>query len=235
MLLRYLKMADSRKLFWLIMSVLMAASCEQRDPEAEYKLLSETVYSSPREGAVAAQEYIDYFNNKEGARINDAYGIRDQYYLMRDFFSYSFDSYADFLDQSRELNEKLSSSKYTGVQKMWLSFYEAECNRLLEILMRYITENEFDAFFKIQIRQLCDNEFMTWDVESIDQISLSEPTLVSDGTAKKSYGEYRVHLRGNILGIDTDIAIVKIDGVIGVDASGKVRYARTGYQFVEKP
>lgn len=76
---------------------------------------------------------------------------------------------------------------------------------------------------------------MTWDVESIDQISLSEPTLVSDGTAKKSYGEYRVHLRGNILGIDTDIAIVKIDGVIGVDASGKVRYARTGYQFVEKP
>ena len=218
-----------------MLCVLLAASCEQRDPQAEYELLRETIYSSPHDGEVAAQEYIDYFYNKKKARITEVSEIRNQYRQMDGFFSNSFGSYADFISKSRELNNELSYSNYEGVRKLWQSLYERERNRLLGPLMDSITETDFNTFFQSQVRLLCENEFNVWKVESIDQISLSTPTLINGGTAKKSYGEYRVHLRGALLGIATPTARVSIEGTIGPDESGTVIPNRTGYQFLEKP
>ena len=210
---------------------LMNVSCEQRDPQAEYERLRDTVFSSPLEGETAAQEYIDYFYGKEKARITEVSEIRDQYRKMDGFFSDSFSSYADFMSKSRDLHKLLSHSNYEGVRKMWLSRYESERNRLLEPLLDSISESDFDNFFRSQVTQLCKNEYSFWDLESVDQVSLSSPTRTNDGMAVKSYGEYRVHLKGGVLGILTKSERVTIEGTIGPDELGSLVYNRTGYQF----
>ena len=224
------------KTVWCIfLFAVISFSCEQRDPQAEYELLCETFFSSPNEGESAAQEYIDYFYKNEKARISEVSEIRHQYRLIDGFLSNSFTSYADFLNQSCDLNNELSHSTYTGVRKLWNSLYEKERNRLLGPLMDSITESDFDEFFKTQVSSLCEKEFNIWDIESIDRVSISTPTLIKDGTAKKSNGEYRVHLRGNVFGILTKTARISIEGTIGPDESGNIITERIGYQFIEKP
>ena len=213
----------------------VAFSCEQRDAQLEYEQLRDTRYSSPREGEGAAQEYIDYFHNKDAPRINDVYEIRSQYRKMDDFFSKSFENYATFISESRELNAELSRSIYEGVRKMWLTLYEQERSRLLGPLMDQITESDFESFFKTQVKNLCENEFNIWEIESIDQVYLSTPTLINDGTAKKAQGEYRAHLRGGVIGLITRDARISIEGVIGPNENGYINYIRTSYQFLEKP
>ena len=215
----------------LMLFVLMGVSCEQRDPQAEYELMRETAYSSPREGEEVAQEYIDYFYKEKKARITEVSEIRDQYRKMDAFFANSFNSYADFLKQGKDLNNELSYSNYNGVRKVWKSLYDRERNRLLGPLMDSITESDFEEFFKAQVWQLSENNYNIWEVESIDQVSLSTPTLVNDGTAKKCHGEYRVHLRGNVLGVLTKDARVSIEGTIGPDDLGNLTPVRTGYEF----
>lgn len=219
----------------LLFFVLMLTSCEQRDSQAEYELLCETVYSSPSEGIDAAQEYIDYFHEKKKARITEVSEMRHQYRLMDSFLSNSFCSYADFLKQSREMNNELSHSNYVGVRKLWNTLYEKERSRLLGPLLDSIKESDFDFFFQKQVRFLCEKEFNLWEVESVDRISLSMPTLVNDGTAKKTSAEYRVHLRGAVLGVVTPTAIISIEGTIGPDELGNLTSIRTGYQFIKKP
>ena len=214
--------------------VLVTTSCEQRDPLAEYDNLCEAVYSNPQEGIDAAQEYIDYFYNKDGARIDEVSEIRQQYRMIQDFRSNSYNSLPDFLSQVREINQELSYSNYNGVRKMWTALYEKERDRLLEPILESITEYTFDDFFKAQVRRLCENEFNLWDVESIDQVSLATPTLDNNRTAKKSYGEYRIHLRGKLLGT-AESARISIEGTIGINDYGYINETRTGYQFLEKP
>lgn len=102
---------------------------------------------------------------------------------------------------------------------------------MLGPLMDSITESDFEEFFKAQVWQLSENNYNIWEVESIDLVSLSTPTLVNDGTAKKCHGEYRVHLRGNVLGVLTKDARVSIEGTIGPDESGNLTPVRTGYEF----
>ena len=229
-------MNKARNVIWcLLLFIFILTSCEQRDPQAEYELLRETIYSSPHDGELAAQEYIDYFYNKKKARITEVSEIRNQYRQMDGFFSNFFGSYSDFISKSRELNNELSYSNYEGVRKLWQSLYARERNRLLGPLMDSITETDFDTFFQSQVRRLCENEFNVWKVESIDLISLSTPTLVNEGTAKKSYAEYRIHLRGALWGVATPTARISIEGTIGPDESGTVISNRTGYQFLEKP
>lgn len=227
-------MVRERFFICLILLVIVATSCEQRDPQAEFELLRETVYSSPQEGEETAQEYIDYFYKKKGARITEASEIRDQYRKMVIFFSISFSSYADFLTKSRELNYELSYSSYDGVRKMWLSHYETVKKRLLAPLMDSITASDFDSFFQEQVKLLCDNEFDSWTVEAIDQMSLSSPTFIDGGMAKKSSGEYRIHLRGNTFRLP-NTARISIEGTIGPDESGNVVPNRTRFSFLDKP
>ena len=215
----------------LMLFVLMCVSCEQRDPQAEYELIRDTAYSSPREGEEVAQEYIDYFYDEEKARITEVSEIRDQYRKMDAFFSGTFNYYPDFLKRGKDLNNELSYSNYDGVRTVWKSLYEKERTRLLGPLMDSITESNFEDFFKAQVYQLCEKKYNIWEVESIDQLSLSTPTLVNDGTAKKCYGEYRVHLRGNVFGLLTKDARVSIEGTIGPDESGYLTPFRTGYEF----
>ena len=129
------------------------------------------------------------------------------------------------------MNNELSYSNYEGVRTVWKSLYEKERTRLLGPLMDSITESNFEDFFKAQVYQLCEKKYNIWEVESIDQLSLSTPTLVNDGTAKKCYGEYRVHLRGNVFGLLTKDARVSIEGTIGPDESGYLTPFRTGYEF----
>lgn len=225
-----------KKTFFLyfVLLALLVVSCEKRDPQAEFELLRETVYSSPQEGEETAQEYIDYFYKKKGARITEVSEIRDQYRKMVNVFSLSFSSYADFLSKSRELNYELSYSNYDGVRRMWLSHYETLKKRLLAPLMDNITASDFDSFFQEQVKHLCDNEFDRWTVESIDQMSLSTPTFVDGGMAKKSSGEYRVHLRSNYLRLPST-ARMSIEGTIGPDESGNVVPIRTRISFLDKP
>lgn len=231
----YMQVSGSRLAACLMLFLLIVTSCEQRNPQAEYEQLRETVFSTPQEGIDAAQEYIDYFHNKSGARITEVSEIRHQYRVMDDFVEHSFNSYADFLDQSREINAELSSSNYEGVRKSWQSIYERERNQVLGPIMDSITESTFDEFFKTQVRQLCEDEFNVWDIEEIDKISLTTPTLSDDGTIKSASGEYRIHLRGKVLGLITKEARVSIEGTIGPDESGNIQMNRTGYQFLEKP
>lgn len=217
-----------------MLCVLVVTSCEQRDPQAEFELLRETVYSSPHDGEVAAQEYIDYFYKKKGAKITEVSEIRDQYRKMVHFFSISFSSYADFLGKSRALNYELSYSNYDGARRMWVSHYETVKKRLLAQLMDCITTTGFDSFFQEQVKQLCDNEFDRWTVESIDQVSLSAPILIDGGMAKKSLGEYRVHLRSNIFKLP-NTARISIEGTIGPDENGNLVPNRTRFSFLDKP
>ena len=229
-------MNQKTKTAWCILLFsLIAFSCEQRDPQAEYELLCETVYSSPSEGESAAQEYIDYFYKNKKAKITEVSEIRHQYRQIEGFMSNSFNSYAEFLNQSRDLNKELSHSNYTGVRKLWQTLYEKERNRFLGPLMESITESDFDEFFKTQVSSICEREFNIWEIESIDRVSISTPTLIKDGTAKKTYGEYRVHLRGNVFGVLTKTARISIEGTIGPNESGDIISERTGYQFLEKP
>lgn len=212
--------------------ILMTISCEQRDPLAEYEILSETVYSSPRDGEDDAQEYIDHFYKNSRARINEVSEIRNQFRQMDDFFSNSFSSYADFINQSRDLNYELSHSIHYGVRNTWFSLYGKERNRLLAPLMDSINESVFDNFFKAQVRQLCEKRYVLLEIESIDQIFLSTPTLNSDGTAKKCRGEYRIHLRGGVIGLITSVTNISIEGIIGPDESGNLTPVRTAYDFL---
>lgn len=222
-------------LFFMLPLLFATQSCENRDPFAEYEILRDTVFSSPSDGVAAAQEYINYFYNKSGARTTEVSEIRHHYRLMDGFFSGSYNSYCDFIHQGRDINRELSQSTYNGVRKTWQTLYEREKNRLLGPVMDGITESDFDAFFKTQVRLLCENEFTFWEIESIDRVSLSTPSIVNDGTAKKSQGEYRVHLRGNIMGIVTKEARISIEGTIGIDESCNITANRTGYQFLQKP
>lgn len=235
LLSHYLEIACIRLTICYVLFSLMVTSCEQRDPQAEYELLRETIYTSPRDGESAAQEYIDYFYKKKGARITEVSEIRQQYRLMDGFFSNSFNSYCDYINQSKEIYPELSQSIYEGVRKTWQTLYERERSHLLDPLMDNITELDFDAFFKTQVRLLCENEFNIWEIESIDLVSLSTPSLLNNGIAKKSQGEYRVHLRGNILGVVTKVASISIEGTIGIDESCNIIEVRTGYQFLQKP
>jgi len=233
---RVFEVLKNRMIFsYVCLLLFVFASCDQRDPVAEYDVLCDAVYASPQEGVDVAQEYIDHFYKRDGARITEVSEIRDQYREMVSFFENSFSSYADFLNQSNYLNSELSYSNYDGVRKTWSNLYEKELNRFLGPLMDSITESSFESFFKTQVREICENEFFTWNVESIDQVYLSTPELVNTGNAKEASGEYRIHLRGSIIGIRTKDALISIQGTIGPDITGQLNYVRTGYQFLEKP
>lgn len=228
-----------RKLFYLfsasLLAVILASACDQRDPQAEYEQLRDAVYSSPKTGMDVAQEYIDHFHSKKGNRVAEVSEIRDEYHLMDNFFSNTFRSYPEFMSQAKGLNDRLSLSNYEGVRNTWKNLYGQERNRLLAPLMDGITDLTFDAFFKTQVRNLCDGKFATWNFESVDQVSLTTPVVVRDGTVKESSGVYRVHLRGGIIGLRTSTAMVSISGRIGVDSRGELVYERTGYEFTDSP
>lgn len=216
--------------------VIMAVSCEQRDPQAEFELLCETEYSSPQEGEGAALEYIDYFRKKKGARITEVSEIRDQYRKMVHFFSISFSSYPDFLSKSRELNYELSYSNYEGVQRMWKARYEAVKKRLVAQEIDRITASDFDSFFRDQVKQICAHEYDKCTVESIDQVSLSAPILVDGGMAKKSLGEYRIHLsKKHFMWTSEFTATISIEGTIGPDENGNIVPNRTRYSVHREP
>lgn len=216
---------------YLTLLVIVASSCEQRDPQAEYEILRETVFFSPQEGEAAAQKYIDDFYGKEKARITEASEIRHQYRLMNGLFSGSFSSYSDFMKKSHDLHKELSYSNYEGARKLWISLYEKERNRLLDPLLDSITESHFEDFFRSQITQLCKSEYSFWELESIDRVTLSSPSRTNDGMAVKAYGEYRLHLKGGIMGILNKSDRITIEGVIGPNEMGNLIYNRTGYQF----
>jgi len=234
MLFSYIKVSKSIFVFHAILLILLLTSCEQRDPIAEYEILRETVYNKPREGEAAAQKYIDHFYKEKKAKIAEVSEIRSQYRRMDGFLSETFISYADFLEKGKVLNDELAYTRNTGVSKLWKSLYEKERKRILAPLMDSITRAEFDEFFLEQVRILCENEFNTWSIESIDQVSLSSPIEIEDGEAKKSSGEYRIHLRGNILG-SSNSARIAIDGTIGFDQTGHIQKQRTYYSFLDKP
>ena len=86
--------------FLFILYLLLLCSCEQRDPQAEYELIRDTAYSSPREGEEVAQEYIDYFYKNSRAKITEVSEIRHQYRLIEGFLSNSFNSYPVIFSQS---------------------------------------------------------------------------------------------------------------------------------------
>lgn len=226
-----------KKIILIVLTIAFVAfSCEEkRDAQLEYEQLRDIWYSSPREGESAAQEYIDYFHNKNAPRINDVYEIRSQYRKMDDFFSKSFENYATFMSESRELNAELSRSNYSGVRQLWKNLYEEEQNRLIESVLDNITASNFDSFFRSEIRKICENEFYTWEIESIDQVSLSTPTPINGKIGKEASGQYRIHLRGAVLGLRTSEAILSIEGAIGISDTGSFNYIRTGYHFLEKP
>ncbi|MBR3456130.1 MAG: hypothetical protein IKH26_12500 [Bacteroidaceae bacterium] len=217
------------------MTLFIVTSCEQRDPLAEYEVLRDSVFALPEEGVNAAQEYIDYFYKKAGARITEVDEIRQQYRKMEDFFSNPFSSFADYMNQSRDLNRELSNSNYYGVRQTWKNLYEKERNRFLGPILDSITDSDFDAFFRSQILTICENEFSIWEIESIDQMSLTPPALMSNGMAKESTGEYRIHLNGTIIGLFNPEAIITISGNIGPDETGQKNYIRTSYEFLKKP
>ena len=217
------------------LSLSFLVACDQRDPQAEFEALSVAVYTHPKTGFEAAQEYIDHFYAKKESRVAEVTEIRNHYRSMDEFFSNSFRSYADFMTRSRRLNEELSQSSFPGVRNTWKNLYAQERDRLLAPLMGGITDQTFDSFFKAQIRYLCEQQYNTWNYESIDQVSLSTPAVVRDGTAKESSGTYRVHLRGSILGLRTSTATVSIKGLIGIDERGNVFTERTGYDFLDGP
>ena len=101
----YFLTVEECKAICILLLVMLLLSCEQRDPQAEYELLRETVFSSPQEGEAAAQKYIDDFYGKDRARITEASEIRHQYRLMDGLFSDSFSSFVDFMKKSHDLNK----------------------------------------------------------------------------------------------------------------------------------
>lgn len=223
------------KVIGILLWVLLLSSCEQRDPQAEYEILCEKEFLSPRDGVEAAQEYIDYFQKNEKARITEVSEIRDLYRKIDVFFSDSFNSYADFLNKSRDLNYELLYCNYNGVRRLWQSLYEKERKRLLAPLMDSITESDFDTFFKTQVRLICENSLGSWNIESIEQVSLSTPIVINDGTAKKSSGEYLVNLQLKAVEIIKNTARLNIEGTIGPDENGLIRSNRTSFSFLDKP
>ncbi len=213
----------------------LALSCEEkRDAQLEYEQLRDTKYSTPRDGEAAAQEYIEYFRDKNAPRINDVYEIRSQYRKMDEFFSKSFESYITFKYESRDLDNELSNSIYSGVRLLWQDMYEQEQDRLVESAMDGITTSNFESFFRSDVMKLCDDEFFTWEIESIDQVSLSTPTPVEGRIAKEASGEYRIHLR-KFGFLRTGTAVLTIDGEVGIGESGSLIYQRKGYHFLDKP
>lgn len=154
--------------------VFFTLSCEEkRNAQQEYEILRETRYSSPNDGEAAAQEYIDYFHNKNAPRINDVYEIRAQYRKMDEFFSKSFENYATFMSESRELNAELSNSNYSGVRQLWKNLYEEEQNRLIESVLENITASDFDSFFRSEIRKICENEFYLKSADNFSSVRFS--------------------------------------------------------------
>ena len=218
---------------FLVLAAVFA--CDQRDPQAEYEALRDAVFSDPRDGMDIAEEYINHFRSRKGSRGTEVSEIYDYYRSMHDFFSGSYRTYPEFMSESRPLDVSLSYCNYEGVRNTWNNLYGQERSRLLAPLMDRITELTFDGYFKNQVRSLCQEEFKTWDYESIDRLSLSTPTIVRDGSVKEASGQYRVHLRGNIIGIRTSTATVAISGLIGVDADGNLVSERTGYDFLDSP
>ena len=219
------------------MAVLMAvfSACEQRDPQAEFESLRIAVFPTPKAGLDVAQEYIDHFHSRKGNRVVEVTEIRDKYRSMDDFFSQSFRSYPEFMKVATVLDKEMSLSVYEGVKNTWKNLYGQERDRLLAPLMDNITEDTFDSFFKTQVRYLCEGEYKTWSIESIDQVSLNTPTVIRDGTVKEASGVYRVHLRGSILGIRTSTATISVNGRIGVDQSGNKTAELTGHDFQDGP
>jgi hypothetical protein len=211
------------------------SACDRRDPQAEFESLRIAVFPTPKAGLDVAQEYIDHFHSRKGNRVTEVSEIRDQYRSMEGFFSKTFRSYPEFMREAETLDRSLSSCNYEGVRNTWKNLYSRERERLLAPLMNGITEDTFDSFFRTQVRSLCENQFLTWSLESIDQVDLKTLTVVRDGTAKESSGVYRVHLRGSILGFRTSTATVSISGLIGVNPAGDIVSERTGYDFMDQP
>jgi len=230
-------MLKNKKTFLFLLFAVVLTSCDmqKRDPQAEFLALRDAVFSTPQEGRDKVQEYIDYFYEKDGARIDEARELRRGYRKMCDFFSQSFDSYEVFLKESRQINEDLSNSNFEGVRKLWQTLYEKERNRLLGPMMDQITNDSFDLYFKNQVKRLCDEELRSWEVTSIDQMSLTTPELDEKGDKKKARGVYRVHLKGGIIGVFDGTAQVAIEGEIGVNVLGELYQNRIGYEFQEKP
>ena len=220
--------------FCFMLFALMDISCEQRNPQAEYELLRVTVYESPKEGVEVANEYIDHFQNNKKARITEVSEIRSQYMRMNAFFSNSYSSYGDYMTASRELNYELSYSNYDGVRRTWLSLYERQRKRLLAPIMDSITESEFDRFFQEDARKISGSKYPSWNVESIEKISMTTPILEYSGMAKKALGEYRVRLSGKRTGFP-ESARFSVEGTLGPDESGNIIYTRKECKEYEKP
>ena len=153
---------------------------------------------------------------------------------LRVFFSNPYSSYGDFLTASHELNYELSYSNYDGVRRTWLSHYERQRKRLLAPIMDSITESEFDRFFQEDAMKISGIKYPSWNVESIEKISMTTPILEYSGTTKKALGEYRVRLSGKRTGFP-ESARFSIEGTLGPDESGNIIYTRKECKEFEKP
>ena len=215
------------------MTLFIVTSCEQRDPLAEYEVLRDSVFTRPEEGVNAAQEYIDYFYKKAEAKNTEVEEIRQQYRKMEDFFSNPFSSFADYMNQSRDLNRELSNSDYYGVRQTWKNIFEKERKRLVWPGLDLVTDSVFDAYFRSQVRAICEKEYDE-EIDSIEQMSLTPPTLVNNEMAKESTGIYKINMTKYIwlfgrIPVDHFSVVITVE----IDETEQKKFERTNYEIIQ--
>ena len=217
-----------------LLCILGCPSCDQRDPEAEYQDLSLTAFN-PQDGMDKAQEYMTHFQKNRFAHIQEAREIYYEYASIQDFDRKTYYDLAELIEDGQELDQELSMSQSPGVRRTWSSLYKEKRKRTQQYILDSLNEIRFSPELSRAAREICAGTYMTWDVESVSEISIGPAELVEDGTAKRCSAEYQVYLRGNIVGRRTYNARVSASGRYSFDSMGHLHFTLEDSHVIDGP
>ena len=216
-----------------ILGALSCLSCERRDPEAEFQVLSSTGFE-PQEGMEKTREYLAHFRRNKKAHIQEVTALYREYVKIVDFDRKSYPDYARLVSEGKELNGELSKSPFQGIKDIWPDFYSEKQQQGKEYFLNLLTESDFSPKLAEAATELCRDKYkILWKSVETTEMQICHPILTPDGSAIQCAGEYSVVL-DPLLGKDK-IARVMASGRYSFDAQGNLRYTPIDSRIIEGP
>lgn len=209
------------------------------DCERDYRDLVNASFSYPERALSRVQDFISTYAETGYSRVDDAYRIKIQVEDIKDFLGRSFESVNDFLYQANQKGNAIEKCEYPIVKFVWNNAFEDKKKSMFENAISKLTCDSFEPYFSSAVRKIVNDDYdneqlFGWDIERVDLVSLSEPEDVPEIYGKECTAVYRVHLRGNTLGIDTGTLKIQIIGRLSLTTLGELMYKTKDYSYLEK-
>ena len=217
----------------------MPSAPSVEDCERDFGNMVNGSYATIESALSRVKDFISTYAKTDFPQLEDAYGIKMYLEDLKQFLDGPFDSVSDFIYLSNQKELTLENCNYPMVKAVWNKALENKKNELFEEAIAKLTKDSFEPYLASAVREIVNDDYdneqlFGWEIERIDLVSLSEPEEVSGIYGKECTAVYRVHLRGNTLGIDTGTLKIQLIGLLSLSTTGELNYRTKDYSYLEK-